>query len=200
MVITSRSCPWCHAEVSVEIERCPECGHNPHLPRLDCDCLRCRELDCLAVVLGVPAMVMSGPGSADGPTVVVTEAAPLAGARDPSPADIVRAIGASCSWCDEPLQGEVVLDPTFDADGLQGADGAAALPDILHAKCAGEKRLRVAEWDHHTRRGTPLGLALLHLAELANQLDAGKAVILMPRGRDGQRLLQAVASARGNHR
>ncbi len=37
----SRSCAWCHEIVLVGCQRCPTCGHQPHRPRSQCDCLLC---------------------------------------------------------------------------------------------------------------------------------------------------------------
>jgi hypothetical protein len=38
---TSRSCSWCHTMNREEWQFCRTCGHEVHVPRLLCCCLRC---------------------------------------------------------------------------------------------------------------------------------------------------------------
>ena len=35
-------CSWCHPMVEAGARNCPQCGHRADLPRLECDCLKCR--------------------------------------------------------------------------------------------------------------------------------------------------------------
>jgi hypothetical protein len=48
--ITRRTCSWCHT-VTAERE-CPDCGHRSDVPRLDCDCARCRRFESPKDVTG----------------------------------------------------------------------------------------------------------------------------------------------------
>jgi hypothetical protein len=99
-----------------------------------------------------------------------------------------------CGWCTEPLvAGEVVHDPHFDPNGPLGDDG----PQILHLECAVLKRCRKAEYEHHTTRGTPIGLALLRLEDLVGRLNEGHAVMLMPTGDEAEDLRQLLRRAKG---
>lgn len=40
-MITSRSCSWCHTSNPSTVEQCANCGHDAHMPRMDCRCGRC---------------------------------------------------------------------------------------------------------------------------------------------------------------
>lgn len=40
-MITRTMCSWCH-EMSADRD-CENCGHRADLPRLDCDCAKCRR-------------------------------------------------------------------------------------------------------------------------------------------------------------
>ena len=44
--MTYRSCSWCHAtnQMTGGPVFCRDCGHRADVPRLDCDCPRCRQL------------------------------------------------------------------------------------------------------------------------------------------------------------
>jgi hypothetical protein len=35
-------CSWCCAMVDAGTKTCPHCGHRADLPRLECDCLKCK--------------------------------------------------------------------------------------------------------------------------------------------------------------
>ena len=54
--MTVRSCSWCHTENTVAAVAspclCRSCGHRADLPRLWCDCERCRGLMFLRLTLG----------------------------------------------------------------------------------------------------------------------------------------------------
>lgn len=40
--VTLKICSWCHTAVPLGTKTCPDCGHRADLPRLKCDCLKCR--------------------------------------------------------------------------------------------------------------------------------------------------------------
>ena len=51
-MLTRRSCSWCHELNSVTEYSCAECGHRADLPRMVCDCRRCRPPTGLPLRLG----------------------------------------------------------------------------------------------------------------------------------------------------
>lgn len=42
---STRSCSHCHAENPVGTTHCRSCGHRADLPRMGCDCPKCRPVD-----------------------------------------------------------------------------------------------------------------------------------------------------------
>jgi hypothetical protein len=51
-MITRQSCSWCHELNPLTARTCPSCGHRADLPRLACDCRRCRPPTGLPLRLG----------------------------------------------------------------------------------------------------------------------------------------------------
>jgi hypothetical protein len=46
---THRSCSFCHTLVDVEVDLCPCCAHQAHVPRLACQCAQCAMPPTLTV-------------------------------------------------------------------------------------------------------------------------------------------------------
>jgi hypothetical protein len=51
-MLTRQSCSWCHELNDITDRACARCGHRADLPRLACDCRRCRPTAGLPLRLG----------------------------------------------------------------------------------------------------------------------------------------------------